>query len=73
MPNTTLSYIQLLQFSYEHDNKIIEKVEKKEVEHTSVKDKASNNSILQCKSCGEKSDYSAQHGRYGYFIKFLHK
>lgn len=25
--------------------------------------------LLQCKSCGEKSDYSAQHGRYGYFIK----
>jgi len=25
--------------------------------------------ILQCKSCGEKSDYSAQNGRYGYFIK----
>ncbi|XQW83870.1 nuclease-related domain-containing protein [Thalassotalea piscium] len=26
-------------------------------------------SILQCKSCGEKTDYSAQHGRFGYFIK----
>tara|TARA_R110002050_G_scaffold233837_2_gene369745 strand:- start:2870 stop:3826 length:957 start_codon:yes stop_codon:yes gene_type:complete len=26
-------------------------------------------SILQCKSCGEKSDYSAQYGRFGYFIK----
>ena len=24
---------------------------------------------LQCKSCGEKSDYSPQSGRYGYFIK----
>lgn len=24
---------------------------------------------LQCKSCGEKADYSARHGRYGYFIK----
>ena len=26
MPNTTISYIQLLQFAYEHDNKIIEKI-----------------------------------------------
>lgn len=26
-------------------------------------------SVLQCKSCGEKSDYSAQYGRFGYFIK----
>ena len=25
--------------------------------------------VLQCKSCCEKSDYTAQHGRYGYFIK----
>ncbi len=51
------------------DNKTIEKVEKEEVEHAPVKDKASVDSILQCKSCGEKSDYTAQHGRYGYFIK----
>ena len=26
-------------------------------------------SVLQCKSCGEKSDYAAQYGRFGYFIK----
>jgi hypothetical protein len=51
------------------DNEIIEKVEKKEVVHTPVKVKASVGSILQCKSCGEKSDYTALHGRYGYFIK----
>jgi len=24
---------------------------------------------LQCKSCGEQSDYSANYGKYGYFIK----
>lgn len=51
------------------DNKITEKVEKKEVVHTAVKENASSDSILQCKSCGEKSDYTAQYGRYGYFIK----
>jgi hypothetical protein len=51
------------------DNNIIEKVKKKEVVHTPVKEKASVDSILQCKSCGEKSDYLAQYGRYGYFIK----
>jgi hypothetical protein len=51
------------------DNEIIEKVEKKEVVHTPVKVKTSVGSILQCKSCGEKSDYTALHGRYGYFIK----
>jgi DNA mismatch repair protein MutS len=28
MPNVIISYIQLLQFSYEHDNKIIDKIEK---------------------------------------------
>lgn len=31
-------------------------------------DKATE-SVLKCKSCGEKSDYSAQYGRFGYFIK----
>jgi len=51
------------------DNKIVEKVVKQEVAHAPVKMGASIDSILQCKSCGEKSDYSAQHGRYGYFIK----
>lgn len=34
-----------------------------------AKTKPNADSILQCKSCGEKSDYSAQYGRYGYFIK----
>ncbi len=28
-----------------------------------------NQATLQCKSCAEPSDYTAQHGRYGYFIK----
>ena len=26
-------------------------------------------SVLQCKLCGEKSNYAAQYGRFGYFIK----
>ncbi|MGL1958294.1 MAG: NERD domain-containing protein [Colwellia sp.] len=51
------------------DNKIVEKVVKQEVVNAPVKVEANVDSILQCKSCGEKSDYSAQHGRYGYFIK----
>ena len=45
------------------------KTVEKEVKNASVKVEANAVSILQCKSCGEKSDYSAQHGRYGYFIK----
>ena len=51
------------------DNKIVEKVAKQEVVAVPVKVKPSVDAILQCKSCGERSDYSAQHGRYGYFIK----
>jgi len=51
------------------DSKTVEKVVKQEVAPTSIKVEASADSILQCKSCGEKSDYSAQYGRYGYFIK----
>jgi transcription elongation factor Elf1 len=34
-----------------------------------VKVKANVDAAIQCKSCGEKSDYSTQQGRYGYFIK----
>lgn len=51
------------------DNTIIEKVEKKEVEHTPIKVNTNVDSTMQCKSCGEKSDYTPQYGRYGYFIK----
>jgi hypothetical protein len=51
------------------DIKTVEKEVKQEVVNASVKVEANADSILQCKSCGEKSDYSAQHGRYGYFIK----
>jgi hypothetical protein len=25
--------------------------------------------VLKCKSCGEKSDFTAQHGKFGYFIR----
>ena len=49
------------------DDKIVEKVKKSEAWNAPVN--INVDSILQCKSCGEKSDYSAQHGRYGYFIK----
>jgi len=51
------------------DNKIVENLEKQEAWHAPVRVEASVDSILQCKSCGEKSDYIAQYGRYGYFIK----
>ncbi|GAA5134497.1 nuclease-related domain-containing protein [Thalassotalea piscium] len=51
-------------------SKTVEKVVQQEVVNTPVKKVESiADSILQCKSCGEKSDYSAQYGRYGYFIK----
>lgn len=51
------------------DNKSVKKVVMKEVANAPVKLSASADKILQCKSCGEQSDYSAQYGRYGYFIK----
>ncbi len=40
-----------------------------EPEAPAEKPKVMTGAALQCKSCGEKSDYSAQYGRYGYFIK----
>jgi hypothetical protein len=46
-------------------NEFVENTAKLEV----VTVKADSDVILQCKSCGEKSDFSPQHGRYGYFIK----
>ena len=48
------------------DDRVIEKFEPK-----AVVDKSNVvvDAVLQCKSCGEKSDYTAQYGRYGYFIK----
>lgn len=51
------------------DKKTVEKVVKQKVVNAVVKVEANVDSILKCKSCGEKSDYSPQHGRYGYFIK----
>ena len=53
-------------------DKVIEKVAKKEaIEPKAVVARPSVvvDAVLQCKSCGEKSDYTAQYGRYGYFIK----
>lgn len=47
------------------DNKIVKKLVVKEP----VKFETTANNILKCKSCGAQSDYSAQYGRYGYFIK----
>jgi transcription elongation factor Elf1 len=49
------------------DNKIVEEIN--EPKAWCVPVNTNVDSILQCKSCGEKNDYSAQHGRYGYFIK----
>jgi transcription elongation factor Elf1 len=49
------------------DNKIVEEIKKPKAWCVPVNTNV--DSILQCKSCGEKNDYSAQHGRYGYFIK----
>tara|TARA_R110001583_G_scaffold78817_1_gene213433 strand:- start:2617 stop:3549 length:933 start_codon:yes stop_codon:yes gene_type:complete len=51
------------------DNKIVEREVKQEVTFVPDKIKTSTGVVLQCKSCGEKSNYSTQHGRYGYFIK----
>ena len=47
MPNTTLSYIQLLQFSYEHDNRIIDKIEKPNLWEQKSHMVLYNNSIYQ--------------------------
>ncbi|MBU2871052.1 nuclease-related domain-containing protein [Colwellia sp. E2M01] len=49
----------------------IESKDKKIVNKEELVDKPKlvTDSLLQCKSCGEKSDYTAQYGRYGYFIK----
>lgn len=52
-----------------NDDKIVEEVKQPEAWSAPVNCNTNIDSILQCKSCGEKSDYSAQHGRYGYFIK----
>lgn len=49
------------------DKKIVEDINKPKAWCVPVNTNV--DSILQCKSCGEKNDYSAQHGRYGYFIK----
>ncbi len=51
------------------DSKTVEKVVKQEVVNAPVQLRGNTDAILKCKSCGENSDYSAQHGRYGYFIK----
>jgi hypothetical protein len=50
------------------DNSIIV-IRENKPENTSIKEKALDDAVLNCKSCGEKSDYTPQHGRYGYFIK----
>jgi transcription elongation factor Elf1 len=54
-----------------NDTKYVKKTVKQQVvkESAPVKVEAKVDTILQCKYCGKKSDYSAQYGRYGYFIK----
>ena len=47
MQNTVISYIQLLQFSYEHDNKIITKIEKPHLWEKKKHMVLYNNSIYQ--------------------------
>jgi len=44
-------------------------VEKEVTPKASIKETLSINSVLQCKACGERNDFSPQNGRYGYFIK----
>ena len=45
---------------------VVEKVVEKPVVQEQMKQEEV---VLKCKSCGETSDYSTQHGRYGYFIR----
>jgi CRISPR/Cas system CMR-associated protein Cmr3 (group 5 of RAMP superfamily) len=53
------------------DTKYVKEITKPQVvaEPKIAIEEAKVDAALQCKSCGEKSDYSAQYGRYGYFIK----
>lgn len=56
------------------DNNVVEKITKaevpnKEAPNKPVKLETSTDSTLQCKYCGEKSDYTSLYGRFGYFIK----
>lgn len=53
------------------DTKYVKEITKPEVveEPVIAKVEVKIEAVLQCKSCGEKSDYSPQYGRYGYFIK----
>lgn len=44
-------------------------IEKNKAKTKQTQVKVTNDAILKCKKCGEKSDYSTQNGRYGYFIK----
>lgn len=62
---TSFLMAQLENVKYEKDTFEQEVV----AEPSPVKLETKTDSVLQCKSCGEKSDYSAQYGRYGYFIK----
>ncbi len=59
----------MAQLNIKADNK--EQINKKVVEPKAPAEKPNVviDAVLQCKSCGEKSDYTAQYGRYGYFIK----
>lgn len=48
-----------------------EQIKKKIVEEKAIVEQSNIvvDTVLQCKRCGEKSDYTAQYGRFGYFIK----
>jgi transcription elongation factor Elf1 len=51
--------------------KATKKVAKKEIkqEVAPIVVRTNIKAVLQCKSCGEESNYSPQYGRYGYYIK----
>jgi len=70
--NEELVSITSFLMSQLDSNNIKKEVIKKQIVKLGVpldKAKVATVTVLQCKSCGERSDYSAQHGRYGYFIK----
>lgn len=57
----------ITDFVLENEYKKVRKNETKKQEIIENKIEA-DNTILKCKKCNEASNYTAQHGRYGYFI-----
>ena len=59
-PSTTISYIYLLQFAYEHDQKVIQKIEKPEIWKQNSHMILYNNSIYQLNIIPYSNDKSHQ-------------